>query len=127
MLAANPETGAALGDACRSAGYRVAVLRDASSVRLPDFGAVVWDTTSRLAADPAVVAGLKLCFAAAPLVAVLGFPRADEIASVQAAGVAAVVSKPFLLEDLHWQLDTVTADGEPSQSSASPASSRLGA
>jgi CheY-like chemotaxis protein len=124
VLAASPETGAALGDACRSAGYQVAVMRDAGGVMLPNVSAVVWDTTGDVAADSAAVASLRQSFGAAPIVAMLGFPRADEIAKAKAAGVAAIVSKPFLLEDLHWQLAALLPSDQCAQSVPSPVSSR---
>jgi CheY-like chemotaxis protein len=130
VLAANPETAAATADACTSAGYQVLVLRDARGVAIPGLSAAVWDATGAMAADPTIIAGLNRCFGTVPLIALLGFPRADEIAAAKAAGVAAVVSKPFLLEDLHWQLaavisaKTARSDAAQNQSIASPPSSR---
>ena len=66
---------------------------------------MIWDTTADQAADPATVALLRTGFAAAPIVAVLGFPRPDEIAAARRAGVAQVVSKPYLLADLQRRLN----------------------
>ena len=47
--------------------------------------------------------------AGAPIVALLGFPRPEEIECARQAGVAAVLSKPFLVADLAWQLAAVLA------------------
>ncbi len=109
VVAAAFEAGAALADACRALGYRACQVRDPSGVVVPDVQAVVWDTTASLAADCAAIARLASSFPHAPLVAVLGFPRTDEIAAARAAGVAQVVSKPFLLADLQWHLQAAIA------------------
>ena len=117
VVASNPESAAALGDACRSAGYQVAEIRHAAGVMLPGVCAVVWDTTCESATDATIVAAIAAqLWARRPVVALLGFPRADEIAAAKAAGVAAVISKPFLVEDLHWQLADVISRGADRQS-----------
>ncbi len=43
--------------------------------------------------------------APAPLVALLDFPRIEDIERARDAGAAAVLSKPLHLQDLFWQLD----------------------
>jgi len=35
----------------------------------------------------------------------MDFPRIDDRSRALAAGARAVVSKPFLIEDLFWQID----------------------
>jgi CheY-like chemotaxis protein len=40
----------------------------------------------------------------APIVALLNFPRVEDRDRALAAGAAAVLSKPVLVEDLLWQL-----------------------
>ncbi len=109
VVAMAAEAAAALADAASAVGYRVASVRQTRGVWLEDVDAVVWDTTAPVAADARAIADLRSSFGAAPIVAVLGFPRADEIASARRAGVAAVLSKPFLLEDFRWQLAAATA------------------
>jgi CheY-like chemotaxis protein len=41
----------------------------------------------------------------APVLALLDFPRPKDRDLALAAGAAAVLSKPFLVQDLFWQLD----------------------
>jgi CheY-like chemotaxis protein len=41
----------------------------------------------------------------APVVALAGFPRADNVARALAAGISAVIAKPYLLDDLCWQIE----------------------
>lgn len=40
-----------------------------------------------------------------PIVALMDFPRAEDRAAALKAGASAVISKPFLLEDLFWQIE----------------------
>jgi DNA-binding NarL/FixJ family response regulator len=108
VVAATAAAAGALGDACRSMGYTVFSLREPRWARAVDARTiVVWDTLGELAADPAAVRQLNLRFGRAPIVALCGFPRPDEVRRARAAGVRAVVSKPFLLADLEWQLAEV--------------------
>jgi DNA-binding NarL/FixJ family response regulator len=46
-----------------------------------------------------------------PLIALLDFPRVGDRARARAAGARAVLSKPFLLEDLFWQIDRLVDAG----------------
>jgi hypothetical protein len=43
------------------------------------------------------------------LVALLGFPRVDDRRQLLREGITAVVSKPYLIDDLLWQLNRVAA------------------
>jgi hypothetical protein len=40
----------------------------------------------------------------APIVGVVGFPRPDDERRAKEAGVTAVISKPYLVRDLLWQI-----------------------
>jgi CheY-like chemotaxis protein len=40
-----------------------------------------------------------------PILAITGFPRIDQVRSLQSAGASAVLSKPFLVNDLLWHLN----------------------
>jgi CheY-like chemotaxis protein len=51
------------------------------------------------------LAALKAVTGAAPLIALVGFPRLDDVSRLQSAGATAVVSKPFLTGDLLWQIE----------------------
>lgn len=44
-------------------------------------------------------------FQRVPLIAILGFPRYEEVATAQKAGATAIVSKPFLVKDLMWTVE----------------------
>jgi CheY-like chemotaxis protein len=104
VLAAAAETGAALADACRSLGYEAIVWRELPVATDLLISAVLWDTSAADATTPATVNRVKLAAGGAPVAALLGFPRPEQIEQARQAGVTAVVSKPFLLADLEWQL-----------------------
>ncbi len=59
-------------------------------------------------AEPAAVARLRTAARDAPIVAIAGFPRPDDVAAARRAGIAEVVSKPFLAADVLDAIDRVT-------------------
>ena len=102
-----------LVDSLCVAGYRAIALRDEASpapasdlrsVKRPaelfHVAAVVWDTNAVASANSDRVAAVRTRCGGAPLLALIGFPRAEDIAAAHAAGVAAVLSKPLLIDDL---------------------------
>jgi len=78
------------GQRIRLAGVRAAVL-DGSSLGKHDLGRL-----DQLRAE--LGAGV-------PIIALADFPRVEDRDRARAAGAAAVLSKPLLVEDLFWQLD----------------------
>ncbi|HTU27541.1 MAG TPA: hypothetical protein VMF30_19180 [Pirellulales bacterium] len=109
-VAAVADMGGALADACRSIGFEAVVWRDLPGETHESplaAAAVLWDARAEEAGRSELVERLRRATEGAAVVALLGFPRPDEIERATAAGVAAVVSKPFLLADLAWQLDRV--------------------
>ncbi|HEX4146360.1 MAG TPA: hypothetical protein VHY91_22860 [Pirellulales bacterium] len=107
VLAAAAETGSALADACQALGYQAVVWREPPAGDDFRAAALLWDTQADRAAHTNTVESLRRAGGGAPVVALWGFPRPAEIERAHAAGVAAVVSKPFLLADLDWQLETL--------------------
>ncbi len=109
-----------VADACRLRGYSTTCLRSHRIwARRPaderglqaqasiEWHALIWDTASEQAADPTAVELLRQSFGNAPVIALLDFPRSDEIDRARRAGLAAIIAKPLLIEDLYWQLDRV--------------------
>jgi CheY-like chemotaxis protein len=72
---------------------------------------MLWDTTAERAGRADLVASMRAAGGGAPIVAVVGFPRADQVERILAAGCSGIVSKPFRLEDLYWQLDQAEVHG----------------
>jgi CheY-like chemotaxis protein len=112
ICAAGRETAEALADACRLGGYTICVVHDAGRFSVTGARAVLWDTSVDCAADGRRVRSLRQAAGGAPLLALLGFPRADDVRQAYGAGVAAVISKPFLLRDLLWQLGATVRHAE---------------
>jgi CheY-like chemotaxis protein len=98
------ESAAALADACRLGGYETQVALAREQFAAPGAAAVVWDTSIEPATDARRVEQLRRAAGGAPVVAVVGFPREQMVRRALAAGVADVVSKPYRVCDLLWQV-----------------------
>ena len=91
-----------LAAACRRAGYSTVWLRGPGPHAVAGVTAGIFDAgvdaefpaLERLAAD----------LHPAPVIALLAFPRVEDCDRALAAGAAAVLSKPLLLEDFYWQI-----------------------
>jgi AmiR/NasT family two-component response regulator len=61
---------------------------------------ILWDATHEQIGDPAAIQKVREACGAGPIVAVVGFVRPDGCRLAAEAGVAAVVTKPYLIHDL---------------------------
>ena len=111
VRAASAQAAAALVDACREAGFDALVVGGQETWRAPRPVALVWDTTAAEMTDGACVAQARAALDDPPVVALVGFPRADDVARARHSGVAAVVSKPFLVADLVEEIRRQKAEG----------------
>ena len=109
ICAQHRETAAALADICQLAGYQTQIVRAGQSGEFFGASAIVWDTAAELIGDASAIRTVRASVQGPdlPLVAVVTFPRAEDVLRATEAGVAAVVSKPFLVQDLwshlaHW-------------------------
>jgi len=75
----------------------------------------VWDVFGPLEANLSQLAAFAARLAPAPVVAVVNFPRWDEVQALRDAGAAAVVSKPLYQGDLAEALAACTACDEACQ------------
>jgi hypothetical protein len=92
-----------LSDACLRAGYATAWLHPRQPARLHGAVAAIYDGT---ALDPVGLAELTQVTEAvspAPVLALLDSPRIRDVRRARTLG-AAVLAKPFCLDDLLWQL-----------------------
>jgi CheY-like chemotaxis protein len=90
--------------ACQRAGYSTLPFRPGDPLPAGPFAAAILDGDDCRDAELAEIQRLVAALRPAPVVALLGFPRIEDDQRAKAAGAAAVLSKPLLLEDLHWQL-----------------------
>lgn len=103
------ESLSALADAVALAGWTPVLTWSTAAARFPGAAAVLWDATVEEIAAPRDVRRVRLLGDGAPLVAVVGFPRPEDIAAATSLGASAVLAKPLLLEDLHATLEQVAS------------------
>ena len=96
-----------LSTACRRHGYSTAWLRPSEPIRVDGARAALFDATDGNPDETAQLTRLSLELDHIPILALLDFPRVENRDRTLAAGAAAVLSKPLLLDDLFWQLDQV--------------------
>jgi hypothetical protein len=92
----------ALCDACPHRGFAGLWIRQRARPYLAGIRAVVWDVPYSPATWSGELAELKSLNA--PIVALVSFPREEDIDRLHDAGAAVVVSKPFWLDDLFGQI-----------------------
>lgn len=93
----------ALADALQSVGCSVALSAPSENPSI-----VLWDTSPASVCDPQQVSALRLRYGAAPILALVTFPRHQTTAAARQAGVAALLAKPFLLDDLIAEIDCLS-------------------
>ncbi|MEX2141854.1 MAG: hypothetical protein WD894_21490 [Pirellulales bacterium] len=103
VISRDRQAATALCDALEFAGCPTTSLR-ADSVALDDAGLVVWDCAASFDSCRASFDRLVQHVPRMPKIVLIGFPRAEDTAAALAHGAAAVISKPFFLEDLLWQV-----------------------
>ncbi len=97
----------ALADACASAGFACTWLAPGRPVHQSGVAAVLWDTAGLDDRSERELAELVARFHPAPVLALVGFPRYDDVMRAREAGAAAVIAKPFLVDELHGEFDRV--------------------
>jgi DNA-binding NtrC family response regulator len=95
-----------LCDALRVYGYRAVWQPDRETTRAVGVSAVIWDGRME---DGHKIAELRAVYPAAPIVALVDFPRLDEVLQAELAGATAVMGKPFMLDELYRQVDQLLA------------------
>ena len=94
--------------ACRRAGYTTAWLRPGDPPPAEKPLAAIFDGGDQPGHQYEHLRRFAAAVRPAPVLALLGFPRAKDLDLALAAGAAAVLSKPFLVQDLLWQLDALS-------------------
>jgi CheY-like chemotaxis protein len=106
ICAHHVQTAQALADACRAGGYEATVESEARPWSATGARAVLWDVAAH-ALDERWIEKLRASAPGVPILALMSFPRALDVERAVEAGIAAVISKPFLLRDLLWHLENV--------------------
>jgi hypothetical protein len=105
ILLRNAAMAQALCDACPTRGYASIWLPQGRGTYLAGVRVAIWDAPPAVESWAETLATVQRDLKGAPIIALASFPRIEEIARLRAAGAAAVVSKPFWLDDLFWQVE----------------------
>ncbi len=101
------QSAGALMDACHSVGYATVWLRPPARMVLQGVTACLWDVPPFTSPLSGVASRVLEELGNTPLIALLSFPRLEAHRDLRQAGAAAVVSKPYRIDDLLWHLDQV--------------------
>ena len=94
-----------LVDACRAGGFEPLWIGPGRTIETGRVRAAIWDVTILGDTAPAELAEITRVVPAERVVALLGFPRWHDLQRAAQMGLGAVVSKPFVLDDLYRVLD----------------------
>lgn len=94
-----------LVDACRAGGFEAIWLGPGRTIEPGRVRAAIWDVTGLGDTAPTEMAEITRIVPTNRVIALLGFPRWHDIQRAAQLGLAAVVSKPFVLDDLYRVLD----------------------
>jgi len=99
--------------ACRRIGCQTVWLCPPSLPVPAQVAAILFDATDAQGEELRQLRSLAGSGPPAPILVLMDFPRAEDRDRVLAVGARAVLSKPFLVEDLFWHLDRVLAAEPP--------------
>jgi CheY-like chemotaxis protein len=97
-----------LSAACRRRGLAVVWQRAPSAARVTGATAAIFDGGDFGQRECDELERFAAALRPASVVVLAAFPRAETRGRVLAAGAAAMLSKPVVIEDLFWQLDAAT-------------------
>jgi DNA-binding NarL/FixJ family response regulator len=111
VLLATPcfEMEALLAAVCRACGYATVWLREPQAARAEGATAAIFDASDGSQWELNQLRRLATAVAPAPVVALMDFPRIEDLERFLAAGAAAVLAKPLNVDDLVWEI-TVTSE-----------------
>jgi CheY-like chemotaxis protein len=104
VVAEHREAAQVLCDLCVQRGWKSVWLRTPPVQTPLKVDAIIFDSIAGAAVELKTVAALQTISGGAPLIVLQGFPRSDDMLRWQSAGVSALVSKPFMADDLLWQI-----------------------
>jgi CheY-like chemotaxis protein len=107
LCAASRETADSLADLCGQRGWSSLWLGSDRQSAPIGVDLLLLDVVQARDGEIQRVAALKLSLPTTPILALVGFPRSETVDRFMAVGATAVVSKPFLVADLIWQIDAV--------------------
>jgi CheY-like chemotaxis protein len=109
VYAQHRESAQSLCDICTQRNWKTLWIKTPPSETPLAVDAIIFDSAFGSTKELQKLAELKAITGAAPLIALIGFPRPEDISRLQSAGAAAVISKPFLADDLLWHIEQLLA------------------
>jgi len=110
-----------LVDTCRAGGFETFWIGPGRTIEPGRVLAAIWDVTILGDTAPDELAEITSIVPAERVIALLGFPRWHDVQRAGQLGLGAVVSKPFVLDDLYRVLDELCSAPERA---AAPQASR---
>ena len=101
------QTLGSLQDACRQVGYATVSAAGEELPRVTGAAVILFDVRQLGEVQVRRLHEIHRHYTPTPMVALLAYPRHDIAERVRAAGVSGIVSKPFFLDDLYWEMDRV--------------------
>lgn len=89
-----------MADACQTSGWATVWLTDPNTTHCGNLSAILFNGGTSHRQDLRRIKQLAYQFPGLPLVAVVGYPRLDDLQRLLAAGACQIVSKPYLLDEL---------------------------
>jgi len=105
VLLRNAAMAQMLCDVSSERGYASIWLPEGRGTYLAGVRAAIWDALPAVESWAGALANVRRDLKGAPIIALANFPRIEDVERLRAAGAAAVVSKPFWLDDLFWQVE----------------------
>ncbi len=99
------DTAESLIELCSQRGWNALWLRNVNAALPSIVDCAVFDARDTSAKEIQDLVNLRTSLGAAPIIALVGFPRLEDVERFQAAGASAIVSKPFLADDLARQIE----------------------
>lgn len=119
IVSLDAEGYAAFADACTVVGYATVWLNPRRPTLADGLDAVLFSGSSLDAGEAALLRQWSERLRPAPVIALLSFPRTDDVERCRAAGARSVLSKPLISEDLYRELERLLQSHRQSTADAS--------
>jgi CheY-like chemotaxis protein len=110
IYASEREAGTALLDVCCELGCHGIWTKQLQGTVTNDVDLAICDLRSDELSDMRTSQQLRQIVGEVPLLAVVGFPRPEDLEAAYGNGFVGMISKPFELSDVAWQLRNATAE-----------------
>jgi len=109
IRAASLESYEAIAEACQTIGHSTTWVNPRQPAFVSGATVAIWDVSLSIERDREALAAFTRQVQPAPVIAMIGFPRASDRQQAAECGATCVVSKPYLLQELWTELTRVTA------------------